>query len=101
MSVETLVPQIRISLDGKWLAWRHPAETPGTWTVIALAGGDAMATVTDRAVEHWHAMIAAAPLMSAWTDEIRHCIGEQPIEACSECMGLALAIEAVRRAAAP
>lgn len=101
MRVESLAPQIRVSLDGKWLAWRAVSETSTTWTVIALAGGVAKAQVTDRAVQHWHAMVAAAPLISAWKDEIRHCIGEQPVEACSECMGLTLAIDAVAQAAAP
>lgn len=99
MDTAALAPRIRVSLDGQWLAWRPDGDTSGTWTMIPLAGGQAQATVTDAAVQHWQPMIAADPLLAAWAAEISFCIGDQPIEACSECMGLTLAINAVRNAA--
>lgn len=97
--VDSLAPQVRVSLDGKWLAWRPVMATSAMWTMIALAGGSATAQVSDRAVEHWHALVAAAPLLSTWRDEIRRCIGDQHVEACSECMGLTIAIDGLHRAA--
>ena len=99
MPIESVAPQVRVSLDGKWLAWRAVCGESAAWTVLAMDGGGATAQVTGRAVDHWHALVDAGPLLSKWHDEIRHCIGDQPVEACSECMGLMMAITAVELAA--
>lgn len=99
VGVESVAPQVRVSLDGKWLAWRAASAESSAWTVLALDGGGSTAQVTGRAVDHWHALVAAAPLLSKWYDEIRCCIGDQPVEACSECTGLAMAATAVELAA--
>lgn len=96
---QSLGLQIRVSLDGKWLAWRPRVSVGDTWVMIPLDGGGARGTVTDQVVEHWHVMVSAQPLLAAWAQEIAFCIGPQPVEACSECMGLTMAADAVRHAA--
>lgn len=99
MGIISLAPQVRVSLDGRWLAWRSVTEAVGDWTVIPLSGGAGASRMTSRAVANWHALVAAAPLLSSWNIEVAHCIGDQPVEACPECMGLTMAINTVARAA--
>ena len=101
VGIQSLAPQVRVSLDGKWLAWRPVAGESATWTVIALAGNEASGHLTDRAVQDWHALVAAGPLIEKWNDEIKGCTGDEPVEMCPECTGLAIALGTLQEAARP
>jgi len=87
-------PQVRISPDGRGIAWRRPGDDRWIYADVS----DTYNASSDSP-DDWEPLVAATPLLAAWEADVAHCLDGQPLEACAECAGLTLAIESLREAA--